>query len=133
MIKASAHAVLIFTMSIALSACGKSKDEQAFDAQALEASIVFDAEGCPVKVSEEVIVVRRRDVVTWRGVDAEGEQAKVPFSIVFSPLDDKAPRSRGSNLREMISAKAPAAEYKYTIVSAACPEKPLDPRIRVDP
>ncbi|MEL7045121.1 MAG: hypothetical protein AAGL66_08885, partial [Pseudomonadota bacterium] len=113
--------------------CGKSTDEQGFDSQSLKAAIVFDAEGCPVKVSDEVIVVRRRDFITWRGVDENGEQAKVPFNIVFSPLDDKSPRSSGSNLRKMVSAKAPAAEYKYTIVSAACPEKPLDPRIRVDP
>ena len=131
MIKASAHTAFIITMSIALSACGKASDDQAFDSQSRKASITFDAEGCPVSVSEKVIVAERRDFIMWRGVDENGETAKVPFEIFFDPLHGRALRSNGSNLRKMVHARAPIATYKYTIVGRGCPDKPLDPTIRV--
>ncbi|MEO1078367.1 MAG: hypothetical protein AAFY29_02350 [Pseudomonadota bacterium] len=130
MTRFTARMVVALLAAMALSACGKSP-EDSYEAQSLEATITFDAEGCPISVSEKVIEARRRDFITWSGVDANGEKAKVPFVIFFDPLHGRALRSKGNNLRRMVNAKAPIATYKYTIVGRGCPDKPLDPTIRV--
>ena len=131
MMKISARIACVLPLIVMLFGCTKSVDEQSYEAQSIEAGIAFDEEGCPVKVTDEVLKVRRRDTITWRAVDAKGEQANVSFNIFFDPISGRALRSSGSTLREMIDAQAPIALYKYTIVGTGCPDKPLDPEIRV--
>jgi len=94
-------------------------------AQPVTININFDAGQCPTGVSSEPSVSRGQ-MITWQSVP-EG----IPFEIFFDPIQGQPLRAPRGNLQRPVNGGVPNADYKYTVVGTSCPDRPLDPNIRV--
>jgi hypothetical protein len=99
--------------------------------------VMFDADSCPIGVDNDEVVVTRasRDKVVWTAHNADGSATmQVQYSIYFDPFRGRPladSNSDGVVTSPPVDAAAPEAQYKYTVLAAACPQKPFDPRIRL--
>lgn len=128
MLKRVAISAFVIGIAAGLSGCGR---EEGVEAQAVGASISFDEGGCPRAVSLRTIKARRRQRIVWQAVDANGEMAQTPFELFFDPIRGNPLRAPAGRLSKSIDFRAPTVEYKYTIVGLRCPDKPLDPSLRI--
>ncbi len=133
----SRTAVSIFLASSALllGACSSGNSDLPLAEDPQSVSIQLDAKGCPVAVEPALLrVSRSKDQgALWTVEAPEGQE--VEFSVYFNPFVDsnRGLRSKGGRLHSpKLGGDVPLnVKYKYTIVTKACPDAPLDPDLMV--
>ena len=104
--------------------------------------ILFDSDDCPQSVSPNKPVnlyQSKGTYIVWTAVDQNDKPKKVAYGVYYNPFKGKSSNrhtNNGTLKSAKVDTKAPAALqkgtlYKYTILADKCPDKPLDPRIRV--
>jgi hypothetical protein len=93
--------------------------------------VTFDGDGCPTGVDKETVTMKHggNDSVKWSSTPATQG-----FEVLFDPFKGQPIKSnpQGNTPPKVLDSSAPVGVvYKYTVYNPACPEKPLDPRIRI--
>ncbi|MFV0476547.1 MAG: hypothetical protein ACK5ME_01785 [Parahaliea sp.] len=101
----------------------------------LMVKIRMDEKGCPVAVNPAKIELSRSkdQGIIWQAATGAGKP--VDFAVFFNPFAGKSEAMlsvEGTLRSPALNRKAPTGvDYKYTIVSLVCSERPLDPLILV--
>lgn len=106
-------------------------------------NIDVDAQGCPARADPELVTVSRSagESVRWVARESAAAEKGKPassdreFTVYFDPFmggADNRSSKNGVLKSRPLSTKIPVGvKYKYTIVTDACPDRPLDPGIDV--
>lgn len=101
-----------------------------------EVYVLYDASNCPTEVSNYAIVATEGvSKIRWQSAEKAEDGTYSPistgFDVYFSPFQgDQIPGSGGKTNVKVVK-DVPVALYKYTVVGRDCPDKPLDPFLRV--
>ena len=91
----------------------------------------FSASGCPLSVDKPILKMASggNDKVQW-----DSEPNTAGYQIFFDPFKGQPitgnPQGNTSPIG-LSGAAPPGVDFEYTVYNSACPESPLDPRIRV--
>ncbi len=127
---------MVFMVSgLLVSGCSSMGDNSPLAGDPQPVTIKLDAKGCPVGVEPAVlrISLSKDQGALWAAESPEGEA--VDFSVFFNPFvnSNQGLRSKGGRLHSPKQGQEVPlnVKYKYTIVSKACKDAPLDPEIIV--
>ena len=137
--------VILVGVLLMLGACtgqeGPGSNDNSGDGNKVDVSVIFDSEGCPKSVDpNSPLLVRKSGTrIVWTARDEQGKPNGAAFGVYYNPFVGKSSNRETKNgvLRSPpVSTTAAAAlqgdtVYKYTILAGGCPDKPLDPNIRV--
>ena len=133
--------VILAGVMLMLGACTGQEGPESSDNHKVDVSVIFDSEGCPESVdpNSPLLDQKKGTRIVWTARDKQGNPIGVAFGVYYNPFVGKSSNRETKNgvLRSppVNTAAASASHgetvYKYTILADACPDKPLDPNIRV--
>jgi hypothetical protein len=106
-----------------------------YAAETYDVKITFNEAGCPTAVDKDLVDLSKaeEDKVQWIATRGGADVEDVDFQVIFGPFKGSLMTAkRGKVTSKKVHKDIPVGvTLKYTIFGNACPNAPLDPRIKV--